>query len=205
MATFHPMRSCNRSVSFTVPSATRLARTCPVKALVNEPTRSNVCRSGGFPDPSEVSPKPKTAVLPSRTTPITRAGTWLCRKSTCPVNSVVSARSLSSAQPLAAKRMNSIPMLARRQISPRFARLTGHPNPHSKSYIEQTTVQKPRQGGERDLIGQRLPDRSVDGDASGLDQDGILGDLVFHHFVELLGRREHRLGPELRKGVDHPV
>src|SRR6478672_11497011 len=52
------MRSCNRSVNLTVPSATRLARTCPVKALVSDPMRSTVCRSGDLPDPSEISPKP---------------------------------------------------------------------------------------------------------------------------------------------------
>ena len=59
----HPMRSCNRSVSLTVPSARRLAKTCSVKALVNEPTRRIVCRSGVLFEPSAIFPNPNKACL----------------------------------------------------------------------------------------------------------------------------------------------
>jgi hypothetical protein len=42
--------------------------------------RSIVCRSGSLPDPPEVSPKSKTAVLLSCTTPMTSAGTRVLQK-----------------------------------------------------------------------------------------------------------------------------
>src|SRR5262245_29692846 len=97
MVTFQPRRSWSRSVKLTVPSATRLARTWPVNAFESEPTRSIVAPCGSLRLPAEVLPKPKTAVLPSRTAPITSAGTLLCRKKTVPMNLTISSSSLSAA------------------------------------------------------------------------------------------------------------
>ena len=90
-------------MSFTVPSATRLASTAPVKALVFDPMRSRVSPSGFRPLLSAISPKPATAVSPLRTTPMTRPGTCMSRNSSAPVNSTVSASSLLSARALPAE------------------------------------------------------------------------------------------------------
>jgi len=81
----------------TVPSATRLASTVPVKTLVIDPTRISVSPSGSLPLPSAISPKPTISVLPSLMTPITSPGTWLSRKSTWAGSSIASRSTLSAA------------------------------------------------------------------------------------------------------------
>ena len=55
-------------------------------------------------------------------TPMTSAGTRLCTKTTVPVNSTVSSRSLSSARALAPNRMTSIAMMARKRSGARGVR-----------------------------------------------------------------------------------
>jgi len=56
--------------------------TSPVNALVTEPILSGA----GLPGPAR-SPKPLTNVSPSRTAPMTTAGTLASMKKICPVKS----------------------------------------------------------------------------------------------------------------------